>query len=114
MNVTACPACHGEGRVIHSPCADCAGSGTLRGERKLEVKFPAGVSDRAQFAAFAQLSVMQNFYYPYLLFVDPAGQVRSEHQGSERAWFGEFEINLLKTIDSMMQGGAQVSRTSSR
>ena len=70
--------------------------------RNYNVAFPAGVSDRNQFVAFARMSVMQNFYYPYLLFVDPAGQVRAEHQGSERAWFGDFELNLLKTIDAMM------------
>jgi len=70
--------------------------------RAHNVQYPTGLSDRKQFIQFAQLSVMQNFYYPYLLFVDPAGQVRAEHQGSERAWFADFEINLLKTIDSMM------------
>jgi molecular chaperone DnaJ len=44
MNVVTCPACHGEGRVISHPCGDCSGSGTLRGERKIEVKVPAGVT----------------------------------------------------------------------
>lgn len=70
--------------------------------KSYNVAFPAGLSDRNQFMAFSRLSVMQNFYYPYLLFVDPAGQVRAEHQGSERQWFGDFQINLLKTIDAMM------------
>ena len=65
------------------------------------VQFPTGLSDRNQFMAFSKLSVMQQFYYPYLLFVDPAGQVRQEHQGSERAWFGDFQINLLKTIEEI-------------
>ena len=70
--------------------------------RSYKVEFPTGLSNRNQFIAFAKLSVMQNFYYPYLLFVDPAGQVRAEHQGSERMWFGDFELNLIKTIDAMM------------
>ena len=68
---------------------------------KYTVKFPTGVSDRNQFMAFSKLSVMQQFYYPYMLFVDRAGQVREEHQGSERSWFGDFEINLLKTVDAI-------------
>lgn len=66
------------------------------------VKFPAGVSNRNQFASFAHVSIMSNFYYPYMIFVDPAGQIREVHQGSERAWFGNFQVNLLKTIDGMM------------
>ena len=65
------------------------------------VQFPTGLSDRKQFMAFSKLSVMQQFYYPYLRFIDKAGQVREEHQGSERAWFGDFQINLLKTIDAI-------------
>ncbi|MEZ5396953.1 MAG: TlpA disulfide reductase family protein [Bryobacterales bacterium] len=65
------------------------------------VQFPAGVSSDKQFRAFANLTVMQNFYYPYMLFVDPAGQIREEHQGAERAWYGNFEFNLLKSIDNI-------------
>lgn len=44
MNIGTCPTCHGQGRVISHACEDCNGTGTLRGEQKLEVKIPAGVS----------------------------------------------------------------------
>ena len=71
--------------------------------RSYGVAFPTGLATRNQFISFARLSVMQNFYYPYMLFVDPAGQIREVHQGSERAWFGDFQINLLKTIDGLAQ-----------
>ncbi len=40
-----CPNCHGEGRVIGSPCNDCGGVGTNRTEKTLEVTIPAGVED---------------------------------------------------------------------
>ncbi len=69
--------------------------------RTHKVEFPTGLSTRTQFYAFAKMSMMQNFYYPYLLFVDPAGQVQAEHQGGERAWFADFQVNLLKTLDSL-------------
>ncbi|MCB1019882.1 MAG: TlpA family protein disulfide reductase [Acidobacteria bacterium] len=65
------------------------------------VAFPTGVSSDKQFRGFANLTVMQNFYYPYMLFVDPAGQIREEHQGAERSWYGNFEFNLLKSIDNI-------------
>jgi molecular chaperone DnaJ len=44
----ACPACHGEGRVIEDPCSDCYGQGRVEQERTLSVKVPPGVdnSDR--------------------------------------------------------------------
>ena len=40
-----CPACHGTGRVIKSPCRSCAGSGVLQREKTLAVNIPAGVED---------------------------------------------------------------------
>lgn len=40
-----CPACHGEGKVIKSPCSDCRGSGRVRDTKKLKVKIPAGVDE---------------------------------------------------------------------
>jgi peroxiredoxin len=66
-----------------------------------KVAFPVGLSNRNQFMAFAHMTLMQQYYYPYMLFVDPSGQVREEHQGSERAWFGNFQFNLLKTLDNI-------------
>ena len=41
----ACPACHGEGRVISDPCTDCGGQGRVRKQRTLSVDVPAGIED---------------------------------------------------------------------
>ncbi len=43
-----CPACHGSGRKIESPCVRCAGQGRVRIEKVVKVKIPAGVYDGAQ------------------------------------------------------------------
>lgn len=48
VNVTACDRCHGEGRIITSPCAECKGSGRERKTRKLQVKIPPGVDNGQQ------------------------------------------------------------------
>ncbi|MFT5233419.1 MAG: molecular chaperone DnaJ [Candidatus Krumholzibacteriia bacterium] len=39
-----CPSCQGKGTTIKDPCGGCNGSGTVRGEEKLEIKVPAGIS----------------------------------------------------------------------
>ena len=44
MTEGVCPDCQGRGTRVQDPCANCAGSGTVRGEETLEVKVPAGVS----------------------------------------------------------------------
>ena len=44
-NVTPCPKCRGEGKIITEPCPQCHGSGRERHQRTLSVKIPAGVDD---------------------------------------------------------------------
>ncbi len=38
-----CPKCHGEGKIITSPCKTCQGAGVTQKKRKITVKIPAGV-----------------------------------------------------------------------
>jgi molecular chaperone DnaJ len=40
-----CPACHGRGQVIESPCGACGGLGRTTRERALSVTIPPGVED---------------------------------------------------------------------
>ncbi len=40
-----CHTCQGNGRIIEKPCKACAGSGTVRKERSLNVSIPAGVEE---------------------------------------------------------------------
>src|ERR1700681_3832667 len=44
-NVTTCPTCHGEGRVVTDPCTACRGQGRIQGRHTVEVTIPAGVDD---------------------------------------------------------------------
>jgi len=43
-NITACPKCRGEGRIITEPCPKCRGTGRERHQRVVPVKVPAGVN----------------------------------------------------------------------
>jgi len=43
-----CPACHGLGKQIESPCVDCGGSGRVRTQKRMKVRIPEGVYDGAQ------------------------------------------------------------------
>jgi molecular chaperone DnaJ len=44
----ACPACHGEGKIITSPCPKCHGEGAVRSEEEIIFKIPAGVEEGMQ------------------------------------------------------------------
>jgi molecular chaperone DnaJ len=43
VQVTACPQCQGEGRIVTNPCRQCRGEGRLLKEQSISVKIPAGV-----------------------------------------------------------------------
>lgn len=45
VNITTCPTCGGEGRVVRDPCTTCHGEGRTPGETTIKVNVPAGVSD---------------------------------------------------------------------
>ncbi|MFC1941187.1 molecular chaperone DnaJ [Chloroflexota bacterium] len=44
-NITTCPQCHGEGRIITEPCPQCRGTAKEKQQRSTLVKIPAGVDD---------------------------------------------------------------------
>jgi len=44
MTEGICSHCQGKGSIVENPCADCRGTGTVRGEETIEIKVPAGVS----------------------------------------------------------------------
>ena len=42
-NITTCPQCRGDGKIITNPCPTCRGEGIAKGEETVEVDIPAGV-----------------------------------------------------------------------
>ncbi|MBI4429169.1 MAG: molecular chaperone DnaJ [Ignavibacteriales bacterium] len=44
VNISTCPTCEGEGRIIKDPCGTCQGEGRVQGESTIKVNVPAGVS----------------------------------------------------------------------
>ena len=45
VNISTCPTCEGEGRIIKDPCTTCHGEGRVQGETTIKVNVPAGVSE---------------------------------------------------------------------
>src|SRR3954452_11116506 len=48
VNVSACPKCHGEGRIVSDPCPTCHGEGRTERTRSLRVTIPAGIDEGHQ------------------------------------------------------------------
>ena len=47
-NISVCPQCHGEGKVITDPCHNCNGTGKEKQARQISVKIPPGVDSGTQ------------------------------------------------------------------
>lgn len=45
VNERPCSRCKGEGKIISEPCKECHGRGTVKRNKKLKVKIPAGVDN---------------------------------------------------------------------
>jgi molecular chaperone DnaJ len=45
VNITTCPLCEGEGRIVKDPCLSCHGEGRVQGESTIKVNVPAGVTE---------------------------------------------------------------------
>jgi molecular chaperone DnaJ len=48
INVTTCPRCRGEGRIVETPCETCKGDGRTERRRTLRVTIPAGIDEGHQ------------------------------------------------------------------
>jgi molecular chaperone DnaJ len=48
MNVSTCPKCQGEGRIITEPCETCKGDGRTERRRTLRVTIPPGIDEGHQ------------------------------------------------------------------
>jgi len=48
VNVSACPKCRGEGKIVTDPCETCHGEGRTERKRSLRVSIPAGIDEGHQ------------------------------------------------------------------
>ena len=48
VNVSACPRCRGEGRIVEDACETCRGDGRVEKKRNLRVTIPAGIDEGHQ------------------------------------------------------------------
>ena len=48
VNVTTCPRCRGEGRLVEHPCETCRGDGRTERRRTLQVSIPPGIDEGHQ------------------------------------------------------------------
>ncbi len=49
-----CNVCHGTGKVVKDPCADCQGTGRIKRTKRIKINIPAGIDDGQIFSIHGQ------------------------------------------------------------
>jgi len=123
-NITACPRCQGEGRIITEPCQECNGQGRVQRQRTITVNIPAGVEDGTQIRLGGKGDVGSrggatgNLYLmlsvkPHEFFVREGDDIhyRLKINLAQAALGAELEVPTLKGKTKLkIPGGSQTGR----
>ena len=91
---------HAKGLEIVGVALNPAAKDNLRTfVQQFGVAFPVGIGDRETVVGYTGAMVR---YYPYLVFVDKNGQIREEHQGSDRGYFADLNASLRKSLGQLL------------
>jgi molecular chaperone DnaJ len=94
VNVTACPKCHGEGKLITEPCETCHGDGRTEQRRTLRVTIPAGIDEGHQIRLSNEGEVGPRGGAPGSLYVavHVAAHPTLRREGTELAYDADVSI----------------------
>ena len=67
--------------------------------------FPVGKGDRDTAYGFLQISLMQQFYFPQIVFVDRAGMIRAQYGGTDAFVQTNEEANVRGMLQKLLAEG---------
>jgi len=94
VNVSACPKCNGEGKLITEPCETCRGDGRTERKRSLRVTIPAGIDEGHQIRLSSEGEVGPRGGAPGSLYVavHVAAHPSLRREGTELAFDADVSI----------------------
>jgi molecular chaperone DnaJ len=94
VNVTACPKCNGEGKLILEPCETCHGDGRVEHRKTLRVTIPAGIDEGHQIRLSNEGEVGPRGGAPGSLYVavHVAAHATLRREGTELAYDADVSI----------------------
>ena len=120
-----CPACHGRGQSIDTPCTACAGQGRVQKDRSLSVNIPAGVEDgtRIRLSGEGEAGVQGGPSGDLYIFLSVGSHQLFQRDGADlhcrvpvsmvtAAIGGEFEVPVIDGSKTRVKvpGGTQSGR----
>jgi cytochrome oxidase Cu insertion factor (SCO1/SenC/PrrC family) len=77
--------------------------------------FPVGRGQRDKAYEFLQISLMQQFYFPQMVFIDRSGMIRAQYGGTDAFLTTNEEANIRGMIEKLLgERSAPAKKTSPR
>lgn len=115
---TTCPHCQNSSKILsklnneYGPkglailgMAINDGANVAQFTKEFGVNFPVGVGKRDDAFSFLQHSMMTPFYFPQVIFIDRAGNVRAQYGGTDAFLQTNEEANLRGMIEKLLAEG---------
>jgi hypothetical protein len=81
--------------------------------RQFAPNIAVGRGERDTAYSFLQMSVMQQFYFPQVVFVDKAGMIRGQYGGTDPFIQNNEESNIRGMIQKLLAEGGSAKPKSS-
>ena len=116
---TTCPHCQNSAKILAKVKNDFAMKGVeVLGyainpdanvadfARQYAPNFPVGRGDRDKAYSFLQISVMQQFYFPQMVFIDREGNIRAQYGGTDAFISTNEEANVRGMVQKLIGEGS--------
>jgi peroxiredoxin len=74
--------------------------------RQYATNFPVGRGERDKAYQFLQISVMQQFYFPQMVFIDRTGNIRAQYGGTDAFIATNEEANIRGMVQKLTSEGS--------
>jgi molecular chaperone DnaJ len=96
VNVSMCPDCRGEGRIVKTPCGQCRGQGRTEVTKRLKLKIPAGVDTGSQIRLTGEGEAGVRGGAPGDLYVALRVRQHPQLQRRDQDVFFELKLNMVQ------------------
>ena len=81
---------------------------------RFNVSYPLALGDSGMVRTFGDLSVVKQFFVPYIFIIDRKGNIRYEHPGGDSSFYDpqKEEANLRAELDALLKEPVPVRKAS--
>lgn len=119
---TTCPHCQNSSRLLSRIKSEFGQKGLevlgyainddadIAGFTRQYANFPVGRGQRDKAYELLQISMMQQFYFPQVVFIDRAGMIRAQYGGTDAFIQTNEEANVRAMVTKLLDEGAGSSK----